>query len=77
MKKKLTVGLILVIVLILTTLTAMAIELMTGKEVVEQVAVPMAQNNELWIRRIAKTLVAIHLKSLYYCVFICIKKYQS
>lgn len=45
-KKKLTVGLILVIVLILTTLTAMAIELMTGKEVVEQVAVPMAQNND-------------------------------
>lgn len=45
-KRKLTAGLVLALVLMLLTLTAVAVELMTGTQVVEQVAVPMAQDNQ-------------------------------
>lgn len=45
-KRKLTAGLVLALVLMLLTLTAVAVELMTGTQVVEQVAVPMAQVNQ-------------------------------
>ncbi len=46
-KRKLTYSLVLAIVLLLIAATAAAIVLLTPKEVVEQVAVPMAQDNDL------------------------------
>ena len=46
MKKKLPVGLVIAIALLLLTVTAIAAVLLTPQEVVEQVAVPMAQNND-------------------------------
>ncbi len=45
-KKRLSVGLVLAIVLMLIAMTALAVALLSPKEVVEQVAVPMAQNND-------------------------------
>ncbi len=44
-KKRLSVGLVLAIVLMLIAVTALAVVLLTPKEVVEQVAVPTAQSN--------------------------------
>ena len=44
-KKRLSVGLVLAIVLMLITVTALAAVLLTPKEVVEQIAVPTAQSN--------------------------------
>ena len=44
-KKKLTMSMVLVIVLILIAVTALAVALLSPKEIVEQVAVPVAQNN--------------------------------
>ena len=44
--KRISAGLVLAIVLMLITVTALAIALLTPKEVVEQVAVPMAQEND-------------------------------
>ena len=46
MKRKLTYGLVLAIVLLLAAATALAVALLSPKEVVEQVAVPMAQEND-------------------------------
>ena len=46
-KKRLSVGLVLAIVLMLITVTALAVVLLTPKEVVEQVAVPLAQENDM------------------------------
>ena len=45
-KKRLSVGLVLAIVLMLIAVTALAVALLSPKEVVEQVAVPMAQEND-------------------------------
>ncbi len=45
-KKKLTVSMVLVIVLLLIAVTALAVALLSPKEIVEQVAVPVAQNND-------------------------------
>ena len=45
-KKKLSAGLILAIVILLIAVTALAVALLSPKEVVEQVAVPMAQKND-------------------------------
>ena len=45
-KKKLTLSMILVIALLLIAVTALAVALLSPKEIVEQVAVPMAQNSE-------------------------------
>ena len=45
-KRKLTYGLVLAIVLLLAAATALAVALLTPREVVEQVAVPMAQEND-------------------------------
>ena len=45
MKKKLTLSMVLVIVLLLIAVAALAIALLSPKEIVEQVAVPLAQNN--------------------------------
>ena len=45
-KRKLTMGLVLTIVLILATVTALAVALLTRQEIVEQVAVPMAVEND-------------------------------
>ena len=45
-KKRLSVGLVLTIVLMLITVTALAVALLTPKEVVEQAAVPTAQSNQ-------------------------------
>ncbi|MBE5786807.1 MAG: hypothetical protein E7324_04620 [Clostridiales bacterium] len=44
--KKFSIGFILVIILLLITLTAVAVELLSGRQVVEQVAVPIAQKND-------------------------------
>ena len=44
-KRKLTYSLVLAIVLLLIAATALAITLLSPKEIVEQVAVPIAQNN--------------------------------
>lgn len=44
--KKISIGLIFAIVLLLLTATALAVALLSAKEVVEQVAVPMAQGND-------------------------------
>ncbi len=44
-KKRLSVGLVLAIVLMLIAVTALAVALLSPQEVVEQVAVPMAQEN--------------------------------
>lgn len=44
-KRKLSVGLVLAIVLMLIAVTALAVALLTPKEVVEQVALPMARDN--------------------------------
>ena len=46
MKRKLSYGLVLAIVLLLAAATAVAVALLSPKEVVEQVAVPMAQEND-------------------------------
>lgn len=45
-KKKLTMSMALVIVLLLIAVTALAVALLSPKEIVEQVAVPVAQNND-------------------------------
>ena len=45
-KKRLSVGLVLAIVLMLIAVTALAVALLSPKEIVEQVAVPMALENE-------------------------------
>ena len=45
-KRKLSYGLVLAIVLLLAAATAAAVALLSPKEVVEQVAVPMAQEND-------------------------------
>ena len=45
-KRKLTYGLVLAIVLLLAAATAIAVALLSPREVVEQVAVPMAQEND-------------------------------
>ena len=45
-KRKLTYSLVLVIVMLLIAATALAVVLLSPKEVVEQVAVPMAQQND-------------------------------
>ena len=42
-RKKLSAGLVLAIVILLIAVTALAVALLSPKEVVEQVAVPMAQ----------------------------------
>ena len=44
-KRKLTYSLVLTIVLVLIAATALAVALLSPKEIVEQVAVPIAQNN--------------------------------
>ncbi len=44
-KKKLTLSMVMVIVLLLIAVTALAITLLSPREIVEQVAVPMAQSN--------------------------------
>ena len=46
MKKKLTLSMVLVIVLLLIAVAALAVALLSPKEIVEQVAVPVAQNND-------------------------------
>ena len=46
-KKKLSAGLVLALVILLIAVTALAVALLSPKEVVEQVAVPMAQENDL------------------------------
>ncbi|MBR5961822.1 MAG: hypothetical protein IKZ98_12620 [Clostridia bacterium] len=45
-KRKLTYGLVLAIVLLLAAATAIAVALLSPREVVEQIAVPMAQEND-------------------------------
>lgn len=45
-KKKMSVGLIALIALLLLSLTAVAIELLTGMQIIEHFAVPMAQEND-------------------------------
>ena len=45
-KRKLTYGLVLAIVLLLAAATAVAVALLSPREVVEQIAVPMAQEND-------------------------------
>ena len=45
-KRKLTYSLVLAIVLLLIAATALAVALLSPKEIVEQVAVPVAQNND-------------------------------
>ncbi len=46
MKRKMTMGLVFAIILVLTAMTAVAIELLTGRQIIEQIAVPMAQEND-------------------------------
>ena len=46
MKRKMTMALALAVILMLGAMTAVAIELLSGMQVIEQVAVPMAQNND-------------------------------
>lgn len=46
MKRKMTMSLVFAIVLVLITMTAVAIELLTGTQIIEQFAVPMAQKND-------------------------------
>lgn len=46
-KRKLSVGLVLTFVLILVAVTALAITLLSGQELVEEVVVPMAQENDI------------------------------
>ena len=46
MKKKLTLSMVLVIVLLLIAVAALAVALLSPKDIVEQVAVPVAQNND-------------------------------
>lgn len=45
-KRKMTLGLVLAIILVLTAMTAVAIELLTGRQIIEEIAVPMAQDND-------------------------------
>ena len=45
LKKKLTLSMVLVIALLLIAITALAVVLLSPKEIVEQVAVPIAQSN--------------------------------
>ena len=46
MKRKMTMALVLAAILMLGTMTAVAIELLTGRQFIEQIAVPMAQEND-------------------------------
>ena len=46
MKRKLTYVLVLAVIMLLIAATALAVALLSPKEVVEQVAVPMAQEND-------------------------------
>ena len=46
MKRRISVGLVLTAVLLLIAVTALAVALLSPREVVEQVAVPLAQENE-------------------------------
>lgn len=50
-KKKLSAGLVICIVLMLLSLTAIAAVLLSGREIVEQQAVPAAQENDGEVRR--------------------------
>lgn len=50
MKKKLSVGLVLTLVFLFLSLSALAVSLLTGMELVEQTAVPLAKNNDTDIR---------------------------
>lgn len=50
-KKKLSIGLIVCIVLMLLSLTALAAVLLSGREIVDQQAVPVAQGNDGEVRR--------------------------
>lgn len=50
MKKKLSLGFILILILLLASLSALAVSLLTGQEVVEQNAVPLALGNDTDIR---------------------------
>ncbi|MBQ7850468.1 MAG: hypothetical protein IJ343_12140, partial [Clostridia bacterium] len=50
-KKKLSAGLVICIVLMLLSLTAIAAALLSGREIVEQQAVPAAQENDGEVRR--------------------------
>ena len=45
-KRRISVGLVLTAVLLLAAVTALAVALLSPREVVEQVAVPLAQENE-------------------------------
>ena len=45
-KNKLSVGFVLLLVFMLMSLTALAVALLTGTQIIEQVAVPMAQEND-------------------------------
>lgn len=45
-RRKAPLALVLVLLLALGTLTAVAIELLTGRQIIEQLAVPMAQEND-------------------------------
>ena len=49
-KKKMSVGLVLTLILILLSATAVAAVLLTAMEVIEQEAVPMAQENDGGVR---------------------------
>lgn len=46
MKRKMTVSLAFAIILMLAAMTAVAIELLTGKQIIEEIAVPMAKEND-------------------------------
>ncbi len=50
MKKKLSVGLVLTLVFLFLSLSALAVSLLSGMELVEQKAVPLAQQNDTDIR---------------------------
>lgn len=45
-KRKMSLGLVFAIILVLTAMTAVTIELLTGRQIIEQIAVPMAQDND-------------------------------
>ena len=50
MKRKLSAGLVVCIVLVLLSLTALAAALLTGMEIIEQQAIPVAQGNDAPLR---------------------------
>ncbi|MBQ4640378.1 MAG: hypothetical protein IJB69_07680 [Clostridia bacterium] len=50
-KRKISLGLVLTLILILLSLSALAVSLLSGMELVEQHAVPLAQGNDLTVRR--------------------------